>query len=240
MTIVFLHLNFTTMAVQTTARRNKRVDKTIRSIRQKVANNPLRLKAHQKVNNMTKVELLKFLGEKITQKISKFISSLFLKTISLNIVGRKESFTVSENSVKDLLKKVFERELKIKKPTPYVDNNIWSWFLGKIIPGFKNFSSTIYRFLQNLTHRQILAEAEKTGVKKIYSYFEALSVICEVVLNGEVDEKGKGIMVYFQVEGINKQYRFRAYRDDGGQLDLYVCEVILDNEWPARGGACFS
>ncbi len=177
---------------------------------------------------------------KLQKVVSSFSSLLLLKTVSLKIGGQKGNFKPTESSVKNFLKKVFEREAELGNPTPSIDGDIWGWFSGKVMPGFQKFITTVYRFIKNLTHRQILEEAERTEVKKIYTYLEALSVIREAILSGEVDEKGKGIIAYFQVEGINKQYRFDAYRHDHGQLNLNVLEVAQVSEWRAGACACFS
>ena len=85
-------------------------------------------------------------------------------------------------------------------------------------------------------------EAEKTGVKKTYTWLEALSIIRQAILTGEVDKKGTGIFVCFEIEIDNKKllYRFIAYRDDDGQLGIDVIKVSLDNKWDAGNGACFS
>ncbi len=65
-----------------TARSNKkRVDKLIRSIRQKVANNDLRFSAHNKVNHMDEADLAKFVG-----KLAK--DYLFLEFLSYDEIDK--------------------------------------------------------------------------------------------------------------------------------------------------------
>jgi hypothetical protein len=177
---------------------------------------------------------------KLQKIVSNFTSLLFLKTVTLEIGRQKGNFGPSESSVKNFLKQVFEREKNLGNPTPYIDNDIWKWFTGKVMPAFTKFSSTIYRFTKSLTHAQILEEAEKTGVKKIFTYLEAFSIVREAVLACEVDEKGKGILVYFQLPDSTQLYRFRAYRGDDGRLCLSVNGVNPDADWDGGYGAAFS
>ncbi len=218
-----------------TARGNKRVDSLIKRIRQNVANNDLRFRAHNKVNHFTKPELLEFLG------VKEFVSKLFQKTKTLTIPKSPELFTVSEDTVMTFLKSVLEREARLKNVVPFIDKDLWNYFNGKTVLDIpKGFITVVYRFIPNLTHKQILEEAENTGIKKVYSYLEGLSIICKVILFGEVDIKGTGVIVYFKVDGVDTLYRFRAYRIDGGQLYVDVGRVNPDYEWSAGNGVCFS
>lgn len=191
-------------------------------------------------HNLKKDELIGLLnGTHQIQTI--FVLKVFRKTNVVNVAKNSKSFKVNEKSVMNFLESVIKREKELKNPNPCIDNDLWSYFNDKLIPGFlKDFSSTIYRFIVDLTHKQILNESENLGIKKVYSYIEALSVICQAILNGEVDERGIGIISYFKVEGIDRLYRLNADRFGGGQLGVGVSEVDLDNEWDAGGGACFS
>ena len=186
-------------------------------------------------------EFPKKLLDLIQECSKKFVSKLFQRTKTFTISKNPESFTIDEDSVKEFLKKIIKREMNLKNPTPFIDNDLWRYFNGKTVSGIlKNFTTTIYRFLSNLTHQQILEEAETTGIKKVHSYLEGLSIICKVILSGEVDTKGTGIIVYFKVDGIDTLYRFYAYRVDGGRLDVRVYKVYLVYEWAAGHGACYS
>lgn len=188
-------------------------------------------------------EFAKKLLDVILECSKKFVSKLFEKSKVLVISKNPESFTIDENSVNEFLKKVVKREISLKNPTPFIDKDLWRYFSSKIVSGIlKNFTTVIYRFLSNLTHRQILEEAENTGIKKVYSYLEGLSIIRAVILAGEVDEKGKGCIVYinFKVDDKEILYRFRACRVDDGQLYVTVDKVGLGLGWRAGDGACFS
>lgn len=169
------------------------------------------------------------------------VSKVFKKTTVVNVAKNPKSFKIQEKSVMNFLELVIKREKELKNPTPYVDNDIWKYFKDQVIPGFvKDFSSVICRFLENLTHKQILDEAENLGIKKVYSFLEALSVIRQAILNGEVDEKGKGIVVYFEIKGNNSLYRFNAGRYGDGRLGVSVGKVHSGSTWDAGCGACFS
>jgi hypothetical protein len=188
-----------------------------------------------------KTELKKKLREVFSVNIVEFVSKFFQKTNVINITKSPGLFMIGENPVMSFLEPVIRREKESGSPDPYIDNDLWNYFKGKIIPGFLiDFTSVIYRFLVNLTHKQILDEAETTGIKKVYTYLEGLSIIRQAILNGEVDKKGTGVVVYFKVEGIDSLYRFYAYRYVGGQLKVRVLRVYLDFEWSAGDGACFS
>jgi len=185
--------------------------------------------------------LVRFINNGCRLLVDGFISKLFQKTTTIKVAKNPKSFTIKENSVKDFLKLVIKREKELKNPKPYIDRDLWYYFNGKTIPGFiEDLVSVIYRFTVNLTHRQILDEAESTGIKKVYTYLEGLLIIRQAILDGEVDKKGTGILVYFEVEGIDSLYRFDAFRNGGGRLDVSVRGVSLGIEGDAGGGACFS
>jgi hypothetical protein len=184
---------------------------------------------------------IRFINNGCRLIVDGFISELFQKTNYVNIKKNPTSFTVGEKSVMNFLKQVIKREKDLKNPDPFIDNDLWNYFEGKTISGIlEDFISVIYRFTVNLTHNQILDEAENTGIKKIYTYLEGLSIIQQSILNGEVDKKGAGIVVYFKVEGIDTLYRFSADRGDGGRLGVSVSEVDPDDVWYVGDGACFS
>jgi len=185
--------------------------------------------------------LVRFINNGCRLFVDVFVSKLFQKTTTIKIAKNPKSFTVKENSIKNFLKLVIKREKELKNPKPYIDKDLWDYFYGETIPGFtKDLATTIYRFLVNLTHKQILDEAENTGIKKVYTYLEGLSIIRQVILDGEVDEKGTGVVVYFKVKGIDSLYRFRASRYSDGQLGVPVDKVNLDNVRYDGDGACFS
>lgn len=172
---------------------------------------------------------------------ARIISSLFQKTTAIIISKNPKDFTINKDSVMKFFQSVMAKEDEKGNPTSFIDNDIWNYFLNKTVPGvLRKFTTTVYRFLQNLTHEKILKEADSLGIKKIYSYLEALSIIRKAILLGEVDKKGTGIIVYFKIEGIDTLCRFDAYRGGGGRLRVGVGGVGLVSEWSAGSGACFS
>ncbi|MCX6753892.1 MAG: hypothetical protein NTV03_02460 [Candidatus Nomurabacteria bacterium] len=204
-------------------------------------------KIQNAINSLSSAEdtvfenLIRFINNGCRLLVDGFVSKLFQKTNTIKVAKNPKSFTVKENSVRDFLKPVIKREKELKNPDPYVDNDLWNYFKDKTIPGFiEDLVSIIYRFLVNLTHGQILDEAENTGIKKVYTYLEGLSIIRQAILDGEVDKKGTGIFVYFKVEGIDTLFRFDAFRLGDGQLDVDVGGTRLGCEWRAGSGACFS
>lgn len=70
---------------------NKRVDNLCKSIRQKVANNPLRFRAYNKVSHMNNAELAEFIGETVRKKLTKlaFVSTLTIAKADEFVVGQK-------------------------------------------------------------------------------------------------------------------------------------------------------
>jgi len=187
-----------------------------------------------------KTELKKKLREVFSVNIVEFVSKVFQKTNAIKITKSSTSFMVGKDSVMNFLEPVIKREKELGNPYPSIDKDLWDYFEGKTIPRILDFTSVIYRFAVSLTHKQILDEAESTGIKKVYTYLEGLSIIQQAIVNGEVDKKGTGIIVYFKVDGIDSLYRFSACRYDDGRLDVSVLEVYLDGEWDAGDGACFS
>jgi len=172
--------------------------------------------------------------------IGTYVSKLFKRGKSLTIQPTP-AFTIIEENVNDSWKKVRERESERANPTPSFDNDIWKWFKDIIIPEIPfEHHGTIQRFTQTLNHQQILAESEKLFVKKIYSWLEAKKYIEEVILAGEVDVKGLGVIVYFKVEGNDTLYRFHAYRDGVDKLHVNVNKGHGTFDWYADNGAVFS
>lgn len=169
-----------------------------------------------------------------------FTSDLLTKGTALTISAHA-MLVVTKGNIRALLKEVVHREKKNENPTSWIDNDITRWFENQTMPAiYDPFDSTIYRFTKTLSHESILDEAKRTGIYKIHTYTEALAITIKGILAGEVDEKGTGIVVYFQVDGNERLYRFRAWRRGGGQLSVIVGKVILDRRFGAGGGACFS
>lgn len=187
--------------------------------------------------NLKKDDLIGLLnGTHQIQEVS--IPKVFKKTTVVNITKSPKTFEIQEKSVMNFLEPIIKREKELKNPTPIIDRDFWIYFNNCISLGFvKDFSSTIYKFIVNLTHRQIIEEADNLGIKKVYSYLEALSVIRQAILNGEVDKKEARIIVFFKKN--DTLFRIRAHRDAVGCLNLRFDKVGLDDFFDAGDGACF-
>ena len=174
------------------------------------------------------------------KNIGKYTSSLFTRGATLT-VQPKGAFHIVEKNVNDSWKNIIAREKEKLNPYPWFDEDIWKCFNGVTIPAITNeFTSTIQRFTQTLTHKQILEEAEKMSIKKVYTWLEAKQIIENAIFAGEIETRGIGIIAYFKVEGNENFDRLRAWRDDDGRLRVGVHEVGLVEEWIAGRGACFS
>lgn len=174
---------------------------------------------------------------------AKVISNLFQKTTTITILRSPKDFTINRDSVMKFFQSVMTREAEKGNPAPSIDNDIWNYFLNQTVPGImRKITTVVYRFLSQLSHLQILEEAENLGIKRIHSYLEALHIIRKVILLGEVDQKGTGVIVYFnfKIDGKDDLYRFRAFRNGDGKLHLDVRRVSLDYECNAGDGACLS
>ena len=173
---------------------------------------------------------------------AKVISSLFLKTKTVTISRSPKNFIINKDSVMEKLQSIMIKEAEKGNPIPFIDSDIWNYFIDQTVPGvMRKITTVVYRFLSQLSHQQILEEAENLGIKRIYSYLEALHIIRKIIFLGEVDQKGTGIFVYFNFKIDEKDvlYRFNAFRNDDGKLNLNVNKVNLDNEYNAGDGACF-
>jgi len=116
-----------------------------------------------------------------------------------------------------------------------------------MVPGFKfDFKVCLYRTLvYRLPNTEILKEAEKLQIKRVYSYLEALSIILKAIMQGEVDQQGVGVFVYFCiiVSPIYPQkidlYRLCAYRDSSGELSVHIDEELCKSACGSGDYTCF-
>lgn len=168
-----------------------------------------------------------------------FFSDLFTKSTKLTIAPVGD-ITPTEQSIKyEFFAEVNNREKEKGNPVVWYDNDLWRWFPTKELGFTKAFETVLYRFKQTINHRNILAEAERLGIKKVYSYTKGLAIIRALVLAGEVDEVGKGVIVYFMSPQQDALPRFSAFRVDNRELRVRVHKVGPGNEWRAGFGTCF-
>lgn len=193
-------------------------------------------------HNLRKEDLIGLLEgtHRIIKKVNGFDSDLFKKGEAISVCP-PHFFQIRETSVMEFFEPVIKREKHLKNPVISFDKDIWNLFSRESVNViFSLFYVAIYRFVEGLTHQQIFDEAEKMEIKKtVYSYLEALSIIREAILSGEVDKKKTGVVTYFRITGKNTLYRFNASRYDDGRLYLIVSKVLSNDEWPSGYGACF-
>lgn len=174
---------------------------------------------------------------------TEFKSDLLTQSVTLTIPAYG-AIVVNEENINAVLEEVLQREKEKGNTVPWIDDEIAGWFENQTMQGIDQpFDSVIYRFIDNITHQSILDEAEKTGIKKIYSYTEALKIVLQGVLTGEVDKNCTGIIAYFEGKREDEEvalFRFIAWRRNDGQLGVAVYKVDLGVGCEAGHGACFS
>jgi hypothetical protein len=170
---------------------------------------------------------------------SNYVPTLFTRGATLTVQPEGE-FTISEKSVNESWKKIIVREKEKRNPPPWLDENIEKWFNGIIIPAILNeFTFTIQWFTQTETHKQIIAKARAMQIKTVYTWLEAKRIIENVILAGEVETRGRGIVVYFVIEGNENFYYFDVWRSNNGQLRFSVNRVFFGKVFSMGDGACF-
>lgn len=121
-----------------------------------------------------------------------------------------------------------KQQLK-EKGSYYYEEKGWYESCPDILPVISPI--TIEILPRSMYHREILKEYNITPYS---SYAEAAAVLVSLI----PDLKYPSRLVYFTENEV--LYRFRAWRGDGGQLDVDVFEVDLDDECGAGRGVCFS
>ena len=184
-----------------------------------------------------KNKLLQFIAS-----LTAFISNLFKKGTVITVPIHDKDFTINGVNVMELLQPVFIREAEKGNPAPTIENNIWNYFPNITIPKmFRKLTLAIYHFTQSLTHRQILAEGNAKQIKHVGTYIEALQAMITAILAGEVDEKGKWVIFYFDitVNGNVLSYRFGAGRGSNNCLRCRVSRVDLSLGCDLDCAVCF-
>ncbi len=88
-------------------------------------------------------------------------------------------------------------------------------------------------FPKTMSHREILKEY---NIKPYEDFKTAASAVADIILTLKNDYKSR--IVYFNYE--NTLYRFYAWRNDAGQLRVFVCGVNLGLKYVAEDGVAFS
>lgn len=169
-----------------------------------------------------------------------FESNILEKTSTLSIDFN--SFLINEDSVRNFFKPVVIREGEKKNPNLSISKNLWKYFQNELICiNNGSFFVSIYRLLNAFSHEEILQESERKGIKKIYNYFEAISIIRTAILSGEVDDsRNMSVCVYFEAYGtVYVLLANRGFRDT-----LTICaekmEKIQDNDMVTYEGVCLN
>jgi hypothetical protein len=105
----------------------------------------------------------------------------------------------------------------------------WSYALPLAVKmeSFDQFKTSLYsvyskeeqrtRNHEFRTHPITLNEAERCGIKKIYTPHEAFSIVKEAILSGKINERQSVISVYYQICRHGRSY------------DLYLLTVVRDS-----------
>lgn len=113
----------------------------------------------------------------------------------------------------------------------YYEEKPWYDTLPDTIASPQPFTTVIFE--KEMTHDQILKEYK---IIPYNSYMDAAIIYLSILPDLKNDYEGR--IIYFKENDVS--YRFRAWRDDGGQFDVSVYEVRRGYKYYAGDGACFS
>lgn len=121
---------------------------------------------------------------------------------------------------------------KVKKKRLILDEDLWKWFDGSKIPLIqRNFSSVVKRFTKTATPGEAVMQFKGSFT---YTWLEAMRMMIDAIMAGEVDQKGKHVVVIFQTRKV--PYRISAYRDTDNELRVGVNEFALCKGIPLNAG----
>ena len=163
------------------------------------------------------------------------IDSFFKKTTQIVLEKTTDEFNVKRDLKKFLATKAEGGKLD------WLDDDIAGWFGDITVKGRgEKVVSFVYRFLKNLTHRQIIDTSEKFKIYKRYNLLDACEFASKLIDTGEIEKNGRGVVIYLEEERDGKLCRLYVYRDDDGLLKASVLKVIFDFEFFADNGALCS
>ncbi len=123
----------------------------------------------------------------------------------------------------------------------YLDEDIIKWFGKVTVQGRKEkVVAFVYRFLKNLLHRDIIATGEKFKIYKRYNIFDALTIAGQLIDAGEIEQRGRGVLIHLEEEYEGSRCWLGVWRLGGGGLGLRVDEVGPDDGWDAGRSIVFS
>lgn len=135
--------------------------------------------------------------------------------------------------------------LKLKKDGglfDYIDHDIsgWKFDNNPIYEGCEATSGSVDKFLQNINHRDIIAEGGMLQSHKKYNMWQAQLLANELVKSGTINVKNRGVVIYL-TETINDiDCRLSVWLSDGGDVEVIVNKVNPDNEFNAGYGVLSS
>ncbi len=166
-----------------------------------------------------------------------FESQLFIKSTILTIPEFLTPLDITEANLRILYGEITEKEKEAGNLGIKFEDTLSRPFVGKIIPAMPQFSSTIYRVVPELLmFNDYMAEAERTGIKKIYSYGEALLIMKQAMLSGEI-KKDAGVSIHFEED--SQIFILRGWRKN--RLSLFTRCVAPSMTCAHDGdGECFN
>lgn len=121
-----------------------------------------------------------------------------------------------------------KQQLK-EKGSYYYEQNDWYNNCPDTLPSIPDTKVEI--FPRIMTHRKVL---DTYHIKPYGSYAEAATALVPLIAGLKYPSR----IVYFEENGT--LFRFHAWRNDDGQLRVFVRKVDLDFECDAGDGVCFS
>lgn len=171
----------------------------------------------------------------ITSVSTGLIENFLKKTTHFVLESTDEEFNVARDIKKFLPTKEEGGKIDVR------DENIVILFGDIIVKGRATSSiSFVYRFLKNLTHREIISTGEEFKIYKKYNLFDAFALAQKLINTGEIEEECKGILIYLKEQYGGNNYRLRLYRDAYGEVSVAVYRVIVNSGWDTGGGVLFS
>ncbi len=193
-------------------------------------NDLLKLVANTEYPETERNQLLKFLAD--FRKKGDIGSTIFKKTSTFEVPSPNAKLKVTKKNMAAFWEEVNEYELGRGWEIPdfsLTPKHIWRTIFpsGSTMKSFLPFNTNLYSIYNTkeeregpnslyYTHPMTLAEAEKCGIKKIYTPYQAFSIIKSAILSGQIDKRRSIISVYYEIE------RWRNHND------LYLATVVRD------------
>jgi hypothetical protein len=122
----------------------------------------------------------------------------------------------------------------------HIDDNIIGWFGKNTIKRRKQkIVSNVYRFSKDLTHQSIIDTGKKFDIYKKYNLFDAMELASKLIDNDEIEQKGKGIIIYLEEEYKGNPCWLYVWRHGDGRLCMNLDEISPDRVCEAGNGVIF-